>query len=117
ILEGEATVAATAFALGTGQGVFLTSLRVQEHREVRAHGTIAQCLHFLGGGAYDDPVHLADVAAQQAIAHCAADFIDLHVLPPWWRRIKDKRLDGGARVSRGRGEKPGARSRNSRVQE
>ncbi|MNT59237.1 hypothetical protein D3C72_1967310 [compost metagenome] len=77
-MEGETAIAASALALGPRQGVFLTGLRVQEHREVGAHRAEPLFLHLLGRGPDHHPVDFADRASQQAVAHCAAHFVNLH---------------------------------------
>ncbi|MNC20051.1 hypothetical protein D3C75_679940 [compost metagenome] len=78
-VEGEAAVAAPALALGARQGIFLASFRVQEHREISADRTKALGVHFLDRGADHQPVDIADRAAEQAVAHGAANFVDVHV--------------------------------------
>ena len=78
-VESEAAVAPPALALGARQGVFLAGFRVQEHREISANRSKALGVHFLDRGADHQPVDIADRAAEQAVAHGAADFVDVHV--------------------------------------
>jgi hypothetical protein len=85
-VEGEATIATAALALGAGQGVLLARLRVQEYREIGANRAVAEFQHLFCTGADHDPVHFTDWAAEQAIADCAADFVDLHVCSSTERR-------------------------------
>src|SRR5690606_4900364 len=66
-------------AFGAGQGVFLARLRMEEDREVAAYRAKAQGLHGLGAGAHHHPVGVGDRAAEQAVAHGAANLVDLHV--------------------------------------
>ncbi|MNN34318.1 hypothetical protein D3C81_1481200 [compost metagenome] len=77
-VEGEAAVAASAFALGAGEGVFLAALRVEEHREVGADRAKALGEQFLGVGADHHPVGFRDGAAEQTVAYGAAHLVDLH---------------------------------------
>src|SRR5690606_40964052 len=92
-IEGEAAVAAPAFALGTGQRILLASLGMQENREVRAHRAKAQRLHLLGAGADHYPIHFGYGTTQQTIPYRPADFIDLHATLRSGRRIKDYRRE------------------------
>ncbi len=78
-MKGETAVAAPALAFGAGQGIFLPALRVEEYREVLADRPIAEREHLLGIGADHHPVDIGDRSPEQAVAHGAADFVDLHV--------------------------------------
>lgn len=77
-IDHEAAIATAGLALGARQRVFLTGFRVQEHREITTHGGVAQRLHLRGRGADHHPVAVAGRTLQQAVAHGAADKIDLH---------------------------------------
>ncbi len=54
-VEDEATVAAAAFALGAGQGIFLTGLRVEKYRKSAADRAKSLGQHVLGRGADHHP--------------------------------------------------------------
>ena len=60
---GETGIAVSLFTLGAGQGVFVTGLRMQEHREVLAHLPVAQRKHVVAGRAHHAPVALGYVYA------------------------------------------------------
>ena len=77
-VKGEAAITLAGFALGAGEGVFLAAVGMQKDREVRAHRAKATGLHGFGAGADHHPVDIADGPAEQAVAHGAADFVDLH---------------------------------------
>ena len=77
-VEGETAVAPGHLALGARQRVFLVGVRVQKDREILAHGLVALFGHLLRRGAGDDPVHILNRAAEQPVAHRAADAPDLH---------------------------------------
>ena len=77
-MEGEPAIATAALAFGAGEGVFLAALRVQEHREIRPHGTKAFFQHLLGTGADHHPIDFRDGSAEQPVAHGSTHFIDLH---------------------------------------
>ena len=76
--EGEAAVALAGFALGAGEGVFLAGVRVEKHREVVTDRAKALGQHLCNRGANHQPVDVADRLAEQAVAHGAADFVNLH---------------------------------------
>ena len=77
-LHGKAAVAAAALALGARERVFLVGLGVQEDGKVAAHGLVALGDHFFGRGADHDPVAVMDRAAEQMVAHRAADHENLN---------------------------------------
>src|SRR5690606_20628094 len=77
-LGDEAAVAGAALALPPRQRVLLLRLRMEEHREIPAHGAIAGRRQLLGGAAHHDPVACPGFATQQLIPDRAADQIDLH---------------------------------------
>ena len=77
-VDVEAVVAVAVFALGAGEGVFVAAVRVQEYREVLADLFVALVEHLLRRCADYDPVELGGLQAQQFVAHCAADEVDLH---------------------------------------
>ena len=77
-VKGEAAIAAPALAFGTGQGVLLTRLGMQEDRKVGPYRAKALGSEGLGGGTHHDPVHFGDRSAEQAIAYGAAYLVDLH---------------------------------------
>ncbi|MNJ74235.1 hypothetical protein D3C77_711390 [compost metagenome] len=52
---------------------------MQEHREISTNRPIALGVHFFDRGADHQPVDIADRAAEQAVAHGAANFVDVHV--------------------------------------
>ncbi|MNH25963.1 hypothetical protein D3C79_859880 [compost metagenome] len=81
-MEGKPAIATATFALGARQGVFLTASGVDEHREISAYRAVAQGLHLFDGSANHQPVDVADGAPEQAVAHGAANFVDVHVQPP-----------------------------------
>ena len=74
--ELEAAIAAAVLALGARERVFLVRVRMQEHREVLADGHVARGEHHLGRGADHHPVAVGDRAAEQLVAHRAADAVD-----------------------------------------
>jgi hypothetical protein len=87
-VEGKAMVAACGLALGAGQRVFLARARMQEHREIASDRQEALRRHGLGRAADHHPVAVGMRAAvgqpvhgmemaQQAVAHRAADQVDL----------------------------------------
>ena len=55
-VEGEAVVAGGGLALGAGEGVFLSRLWMQKHREIATHGQEALLHHFFRRGVHHDPV-------------------------------------------------------------
>jgi hypothetical protein len=77
-VDHEAAVAAAGLALGARQRMFLAGIRMQEYREVLAHGAESQCFHLRLGGADHHPVPVAGHQAQQRITNRATDEIDLH---------------------------------------
>src|SRR3990167_6676367 len=76
--EGEATVALAGFALGAGEGVFLARLRMEKHREVVADRAKTLGQHLFNRSANYQPVDVGDRLAEQAVAHGAADLVNLH---------------------------------------
>jgi len=74
----EAVVAAAGLALGACQRHLLAGLRVQEDRKVTAHRAVAGRQQLLRRAADGDPVAVTKRQAQQAVAHGAADDIELH---------------------------------------
>ena len=79
-LGDESAITRSGLALETRERIFLAALRVQEHREVTADGRKAPGLELLRSGADHHPVAFGDGAAQQCVAHCATDEIDVHAL-------------------------------------
>jgi len=77
-LEDEARVAGRGLALGARQRVFLVGLWVQEDREVTPDGPIAEPDEVRRGRPHDHPVAVRHRPVEQAIAHRAADLVDLH---------------------------------------
>ena len=55
-VDSEAVIATTLLALGAGQGVFLTGIRVQENRKVGTYLAESPVQHLLGGGTDHYPV-------------------------------------------------------------
>src|SRR5690606_20688091 len=78
-MESETAVAATALAFGSGEGVFLSGLRVKEYREVLADRAEAEVQQLLWGGADHYPVTLVPGHAKQLVAHGAADQVGMEV--------------------------------------
>ena len=78
--ELEAAVAAPVLALGARERVFLVRVRMQEHREIATHRPVAGRDHDFGRRADDDPVAIGAAAAEQLVAHRAADAVDAHRL-------------------------------------
>jgi hypothetical protein len=74
----EAAVAWAGFALQPRQRVFLTGVRVQEHRELAADGPIAGTLQLLGRGADHHPVALVRGLTEQLVPDRASHQIHLH---------------------------------------
>ncbi|MNI62696.1 hypothetical protein D3C73_1180260 [compost metagenome] len=101
-MEGKTAIAAPALALGTRQGIFLARLGVQENREVSADWAVALGVHFFDAGTYHQPIDVTDRAPEEAVAHGAADFVDLHVQPPLLRTGYPVGSNGGVQ-SRGDG--------------
>jgi len=81
-VKGEPAVTASALALCACEGIFLAGLWMQEHREISADRAEAQGMHLLDRGANHQPVDITDREPEQAVAYCAADFVDVHVQPP-----------------------------------
>lgn len=79
VVDREALVAGRRLALGARQRVLGLRARVQEDREILAHGAEAARLHRLGRGADDDVVAVLHGQAQQCVANGAAHGI--HVEP------------------------------------
>jgi hypothetical protein len=77
-VDGEAAIAGPGLALGARQGVFLARLRVQEHREVAAHGQVAARFELGRRRADDHPVALGDGRPSSAVADRTTHEIDLH---------------------------------------
>ena len=77
-LDLETLVAARRLSLGARERVFLVRLRVQEYREILAHRAIAQLLHLLRRGTDHDVILVGDRPAEQPVAHCPSDRVDLH---------------------------------------
>ena len=77
-IELEAMVAGRGLALGAGQRVLLSRLRMQEHGEVLADPGVTEGFEFVGTCADDAPVPLPERDSELFIAHCAAYEIDLH---------------------------------------
>ena len=77
-LAGEARVAVPALAFATRERVFLAGFGMQEHGEIATDLAKAEREHLLAAGANDDPVPFAWRYAEHAVAHRAADQIDLH---------------------------------------
>src|SRR5690606_22980651 len=76
---GEAAVAVTTLALGSGQRVFLAGVRVQEYREVLPDRAEAGLQQLVRRGADHYPVAFMPGHAQQLIADGAANQIGLEV--------------------------------------
>ncbi|MNI31158.1 hypothetical protein D3C73_850330 [compost metagenome] len=85
-VEGEPAITASAFAFGSGEGVFLTGFWMKENREIRAYRAISLGEHLFGGGADHDTIDVGDRDAQQAITHRTANFINPHKKPPLARQ-------------------------------
>jgi hypothetical protein len=79
-IEREAMVAMASLALGARECVLLLGVWMQKHREVAAHRAEAARMHLIGGRADHHPVALAHRQAEQRIAHCTADQIDLQAV-------------------------------------
>ena len=77
-LAGEARIAVPALAFAPRQRVFLPGFGMQEHGEIATDLAKAQREHLLAAGAHDDPVAFACRNAEHAVAHRAADEIDVH---------------------------------------
>jgi hypothetical protein len=67
-----------AFALGAGQGVFLVRLRMQKDGKVPPHRGKALGHHGFGGAAHHQPITVMHRQAEQGIAHCATNLVNLH---------------------------------------
>ncbi|MNL49239.1 hypothetical protein D3C87_1721580 [compost metagenome] len=80
-VEREALVAGSRLALGTRERVLLLGARMQEDREVLAHGLVAGRLHLGRRGAHHHVVAVLAWLAQQLVADGAAHGIDLHEIP------------------------------------
>jgi hypothetical protein len=74
----EAAVAGGGLALQPRQRVFLTGVRVQEHRELTADGAVAGTLQLLGRGAHHHPVALVRRQTEQLVPDRASHQIHLH---------------------------------------
>ncbi len=98
-IDHEAAVAAAGLALGAGQRVFLAGVGMQEHREIAAHGLVALRVHLRLGGPDHDPVAVAGSMLQKAVAHRAANQIDLHaaMMPQSGRAVLAKATGGLSR--------------------
>ena len=71
-------VAGGGLALGAGQRVFLTRLRVEEYREVLADRPVAEGLEFGGRRPDDAPVTLGGREPQELVPDGAANEVHLH---------------------------------------
>src|SRR5690554_1951369 len=78
-MEGEAAVAVTTLALGSGQRVLLAGVRVQEYREVLPDRAEAGLQQLIRRGADHYPVAFMPGHAQQLVADGAADQIGIEV--------------------------------------
>src|SRR5690606_26869180 len=78
-VEGEAAVAVTTLALGSGQRVLLAGVRVQEHREVLPDRAEASLQQQIRRGDDHYPVALMPGHAQQLVTDGAADQIGIEV--------------------------------------
>src|SRR5690606_33710051 len=78
-VEGEAAVAVTTLALGSGQRVLLAGVRVQEYREVLPDRAEAGLQQLIRRGADHYPVAFMPGHAQQLVTDGAADQIGIEV--------------------------------------
>ncbi len=109
-MEGEAAVAAPALSLGARQGVFLAALRMKEDREVGAHRAVAAGEHLVAAGTDHHPVDIGDRTAEKAIAHGAADLVNLHGNPPRDRRKSTPGCPSGRVEAAGARRRPPVRA-------
>jgi hypothetical protein len=79
-VDHEAAISPSTLALGARECVFLVAVRMQEHREVATDRLEAAREHCVLGFSDDDKIPIARPQAEQLVAHCAADEIDLHCL-------------------------------------
>jgi hypothetical protein len=74
----EAVITRRRLALGARKGVLLLRLRMQEHRKILAHRTVALRDHLLGGRADHDVIAVLHRHAQQLVANRATYRVDIH---------------------------------------
>src|SRR5450830_2013803 len=85
-VEREPAITASAFAFGSGQGVFLATGWMKKNWKVRPDRAKPLGEHVFGAGTHYHPVDIGNRLTQQAIADRAADFINLHEKPPLARQ-------------------------------
>ena len=78
-MHHKAFVARRGFALGAGQGMFFSGVRVQKHRKVFAHGGEPRRHHGLGRAAHHHPVAVGVGHPEQGVPHRTTDQIGLHL--------------------------------------
>ena len=77
-LGGEAAIAGRHLALQARERVFFLGFRVQEHREVAAHGNESRAFELGRRRADHDPVALGHLAPEQPVPNRAAHQVHLH---------------------------------------
>ena len=78
IRVGFASVMLAARPEGTGEGILLVALRVEEDREVTPDLAIAEFEHLCGRGADHHIIPLSDRTPEQAVPYRAANQVGLH---------------------------------------
>ncbi len=64
--------------LGACKRIFLAALRMEKYGKILADLLEPALEHAIACLAYDDPITLAHGLTEKRVAHCAANFIDLH---------------------------------------
>ena len=77
-MHRKAVIPACGFAFGAGQCIFLARVRVQEHREVAAHGLVALRHQRFRRAAHHHPVAVRSCVAHEGITHGTANEVDFH---------------------------------------
>lgn len=79
-MEDKPVVPVALFAFGSGQGVFLVRVRMQENGEIAAYRPEARARHVVGRGIDDHPVTLVDGKAKKSVPYGTTHEIGFHGL-------------------------------------